>query len=100
MKERLRVMGMLAQTKTAPDDSSYASSDPSPAVTQTASQASRSPATKAAGVAEDGYDTASTASEPEEADHLDRSTLIANEISQKASKYRNILRYDECLPNT
>jgi hypothetical protein len=93
MKERLRVMGMLAQTKSVADDaSSYVSSNQSPAATQATSLASRSPAAKAAGVAEDGYETASTASEDEGADHLDRSTLIANEIAQKASKYRNILR--------
>jgi hypothetical protein len=93
MKERLRVMGMLGQTKSVADDaSSYVSSDQSPVATKAISLASSSPTVKTAGVAEDGYETASTASEDEGGDHLDRSTLIANEIAQKASKYRNILR--------
>jgi hypothetical protein len=97
MQGRLRVMGILEPTQRAEPD---AEEDPSPFA---ANVSTRSPQSKAETVAstpkpdDDGYDTASTASEPDSgadnsSSQLDQSTLIVNEISQKAADYRRVLK--------
>jgi hypothetical protein len=97
MQGRLRVMGILEPTQRAEPD---AEEDPSPFP---ANVSTRSPQSKAETVAstpkpdDDGYDTASTASEPDSgadnsSSQLDQSTLIVNEISQKAADYRRVLK--------
>eukprot|EP00428_Durinskia_dybowskii_P080178 CAMPEP_0170442950 /NCGR_PEP_ID=MMETSP0117_2-20130122/47712_1 /TAXON_ID=400756 /ORGANISM="Durinskia baltica, Strain CSIRO CS-38" /LENGTH=1362 /DNA_ID=CAMNT_0010703615 /DNA_START=33 /DNA_END=4119 /DNA_ORIENTATION=- len=87
MRERLKVMGILEGTKKPADTTSTSvnSTETSPPHPQQQQQQQH---------AEDGYDTASTASEPdtEPSDPLERSAMLAHEISEKASKYRKILR--------
>ena len=102
MRERLKGMGIIPGTqKIVPEGSS----EPSPITTepghrQPVDLPTHSPVQKplsapVAAAADDGYDTASTASEPEVAqDALDESTQIANNIAQKTRKYRNILRLE------
>lgn len=107
MQGRLRVMGILEGTKRIEEESEDADQSPPPAaaaasVAGSAKVSTRSPQSKAETVAStpgnggedgDGYDTASTASEPDgDGSQLDQSSLIVNEISQKASEYRRILR--------
>ncbi len=123
MRERLRVMGVLQKTQqqrtpTAEDaadvalsevsPSSYGSGNFAPDSLTSVKASSFTPKSQTADAEEDGYDTASTTSEPEEVHtsavkgshpgHLrqgsqDRANEIASEISRKSAKYKTILRY-------
>lgn len=126
MRERLRVMGILQKTQQRTPTAVDAAELPSDAMSEISPSSygsggfapdSRSPAVKSAQAAtpksttadtEDGYDTASTASEPDEvraslpnapkSAHVrqssqDRANEIASEIQHKSAKYKTILRY-------
>ena len=119
MRERLRVMGILQKTQQRTPTAENAADLPSDAVSEISpssygsesfaqnksTQQSVTPKSTTADT-EDGYDTASTTSEPEEVraslhvpkgGHVrqssqGRASEIASEIAHKSAKYKNILR--------
>lgn len=109
MRERLRVMGILQKTQQRTPTAENAADLPGDVVSEispSSHQQSVTPKSTAADT-EDGYDTASTTSEPEEVrasvhmpkrgGHVRQSSQgraneIASEIAHKSAKYKNILR--------
>lgn len=108
MRERLRVMGILQKTQQGGvEPATPSSSDLSPLPEESAS-AMQSPVPSKGPSSlskdDDGYDTASTTSEPDEVrdgneetgvlirNSQDKASQIVEKINQKSSKYKHILK--------